>query len=85
MMKKLFLGLIRLYQRCLSPLKGRPTCRFYPTCSVYAYTAISRFGAMRGGWLALKRICKCHPFHRGGVDHVPERYPTRKSKERKSE
>ena len=83
MMKKLLLGLIRFYQRALSPLKGRPTCRFYPTCSAYAYTAISRFGAARGGWLALKRILKCHPFHPGGIDYVPESYPSRKPKERK--
>ncbi|MBC8586320.1 membrane protein insertion efficiency factor YidD [Youxingia wuxianensis] len=71
-MKKCMLWAIRFYQKRISPLKGRPTCRFYPTCSQYAYTAISRFGALRGGWLAVKRICKCHPFHKGGIDYVPE-------------
>ena len=74
MIQKACLWLIRLYRRYLSPLKG-PTCRFYPTCSAYAYTAIQRFGAVRGGWLALRRILKCHPFHPGGVDYVPETWP----------
>lgn len=86
MMKRFILGLIRLYQRCISPLKGRPTCRFYPTCSVYAYTAVSRFGALRGGWLAVKRILKCHPFHPGGCDPVPDKFSFfRNSKEREQD
>ena len=59
------------YQKFLSPLKGAPTCRFYPTCSVYAIEAVEKHGAFRGGWLAMKRISKCHPFHPGGVDLVP--------------
>ncbi len=79
-MKTLLLFFIRFYQRRISPLKGRPTCRFYPTCSVYAYTAIQRFGALRGGWLALWRILKCHPFHPGGVDPVPDKFTFRKFK-----
>lgn len=70
-MKKLALLLIRFYQRFISPLFP-PRCRFYPTCSAYAFTAIERFGLIRGGWLALRRILKCHPFHPGGVDPVPE-------------
>lgn len=76
-MKQVLLTLIRLYQRFISPLKPKPTCRFYPTCSVYAYTAVSRFGPWKGGWLALRRILKCHPFHPGGYDPVPAYYPVK--------
>ena len=71
-MKHIALLLIRFYQRCISPLFPAK-CRFYPTCSAYAFTAIERFGFFRGGWLALRRILKCHPFHPGGFDPVPER------------
>ncbi|MEB3750001.1 putative membrane protein insertion efficiency factor [Geobacillus icigianus] len=70
-MAQLMIALIRFYQRFLSPLKP-PTCRFYPTCSNYGIEAIRRFGALRGGWLTTKRILKCHPFHPGGFDPVPE-------------
>jgi len=63
--------LIRLYQWTVSPLLG-PRCRFYPSCSSYALTAIQRFGLAHGGWLAVRRICRCHPFHPGGLDPVPE-------------
>ncbi|WP_081792036.1 membrane protein insertion efficiency factor YidD [Caldalkalibacillus mannanilyticus] len=70
MLKKLFLAMITFYRRFLSPLKP-PSCRFMPTCSQYAYEAISKYGAVKGGFLALKRIIKCHPFHRGGIDRVP--------------
>ena len=66
------LGLLRAYQRWVSPLFA-PHCRYHPSCSSYAVTAISRFGAVRGGWLALRRLGRCHPLHAGGVDHVPER------------
>lgn len=62
-MKRLMLLLIRFYRRFLSPLKP-PACRFIPTCSEYAMTAIERYGPWKGGWLALRRILKCHPFHR---------------------
>ena len=73
-MRRILLWLIRLYQKWISPLKPYPTCRFYPTCSNYAYTAIKRFGVLRGGWLAFCRILKCHPFHPGGVDPMPEKF-----------
>ena len=69
-MKRLLLALIRSYPLLLSPLLG-PRCRFYPTCSAYAAEAIETHGAVRGAWLALKRISKCHPWHPGGVDPVP--------------
>ncbi len=70
MIKKLFLALIRFYQKYISPLIG-PHCRYTPTCSEYARIAIERYGALKGGWLALKRILRCHPFHPGGYDPVP--------------
>ncbi|WP_345238918.1 membrane protein insertion efficiency factor YidD [Pontibacillus salipaludis] len=72
-MKTIFLWIIRFYQKAISPLKPAPTCRFYPTCSQYGIEAISRFGALKGGWLTIKRIVKCHPFHPGGFDYVPEK------------
>ena len=62
--------LIRAYQLALSPMFG-PSCRYYPTCSQYALEAIESHGAVRGSWLATKRICRCHPFHEGGFDPVP--------------
>jgi uncharacterized protein len=62
--------LIRLYQWTVSPLLG-PACRFYPSCSQYALIAVLRFGVFRGGWLAARRLARCHPFHPGGVDLVP--------------
>ena len=70
LMKRFILGLIRLYQRTLSPLLPS-ACRFYPTCSRYGYEAIDRYGVMRGGWLAVKRVARCHPFNPGGFDPVP--------------
>jgi putative membrane protein insertion efficiency factor len=74
-MKTLLLILVRGYQVCLSPFLGQ-NCRFYPSCSHYALEAIGRHGAMKGGWLATKRLCKCHPWHPGGVDPVPEQSST---------
>ena len=70
-MKAVLLWMIRFYRRFLSPLRP-PCCRFIPTCSAYAYEAIRRYGAIRGGWLAIKRIAKCHPFYHGDFyDPVP--------------
>ncbi|MFR4400847.1 MAG: membrane protein insertion efficiency factor YidD [Peptococcus niger] len=71
---KAVLWLIGLYRRYLSPLKPTPTCRFVPTCSQYAYEAVARFGLVRGGLLALWRICRCNPFCRGGYDPVPTKF-----------
>jgi len=69
-MRRALLALIRFYRLVLSPLTGA-SCRFYPTCSAYASEAIETHGALRGTWLALKRILKCHPWHPGGFDPVP--------------
>ena len=69
-MKRLLLLLVQFYRSCISPLT-LPSCRYYPTCSAYAMEAIERYGAWRGGWLALRRILRCHPFHVGGYDPVP--------------
>ena len=70
-MKKLLLCLIRFYQKAISPAFPA-RCRYYPTCSRYAYEAITKYGAFKGSWLALKRLARCHPFHKGDYfDPVP--------------
>lgn len=69
-MKRLLLLLVHVYRSGISPLLP-PSCRYYPTCSAYALEAIERYGARRGGWMALRRILRCHPFHKGGYDPVP--------------
>ena len=69
-------GLIRFYQKLVSPSLGA-NCRYQPTCSSYAAEAITRFGVLRGGWLGLKRIGRCHPLRPGGYDPVPDQWSTR--------
>lgn len=70
-MKKFLLALIRFYQRAVSPLFPA-RCRFRPTCSAYAIEAINKYGALKGGWLALRRFLRCHPFYKGDIyDPVP--------------
>ena len=66
-MKRVMLALIRFYQRFLSPLRP-PCCCFTPTCSAYAYEAISKYGPWKGGWLSVKRLLRCHPFHGKNFD-----------------
>ena len=67
---KIMLGLIRFYQYAVSPLIP-PRCRYTPTCSQYALEAVKKYGALKGGWLAVKRIARCHPFGGSGHDPVP--------------
>ena len=68
--KYVLLGLLWIYQRFVSPLTP-PSCKFYPSCSSYAVTALTRHGALRGAWLAVRRVLRCHPWAAGGVDDVP--------------
>jgi len=68
---RILLGLIGIYRRWISPLLG-PRCRFIPSCSAYGLEAISRHGALRGGWLTLRRLLRCHPFSPCGCDPVPD-------------
>ena len=72
------LAVLRFYQRAISPALP-PRCRFTPTCSAYAVEAITRFGLARGSWLALRRVLRCHPYHRGGHDPVPSAVGTSES------
>lgn len=69
-MKRILMAMIRGYQRYISPLFP-PSCIYSPTCSQYALEAVEKYGALRGTWLAIKRILRCHPFHEGGYDPVP--------------
>jgi uncharacterized protein len=71
-MRELLVLPIKLYQRTISPMIG-PRCRFYPSCSQYAVDAILNHGVLRGSWLAFARLIRCHPWHPGGVDLVPQR------------
>ena len=70
MLKRMALQLIRLYQKWISPLFP-PRCIYIPSCSQYMLEAITKYGVWKGGWLGIKRICRCHPFHPGGYDPVP--------------
>ncbi len=76
-LKKIIIFLIRGYQRFISPLKEK-TCRFYPTCSQYSLEAYEKHGLLKGTWLTIRRIARCHPFHPGGIDRVPNRVPKKK-------
>ena len=71
MVKKILIGLVRVYQKYLSPLKGHSTCIYFPTCSQYAVEAIEKHGALKGGLLAVWRILRCNPFSKGCYDPVP--------------
>ncbi|MGM0602899.1 MAG: membrane protein insertion efficiency factor YidD [Bacillota bacterium] len=68
-MKKILLSLINIYQKVISPWTPK-SCRYYPTCSEYSRRAVLKYGALKGGWMGLKRILRCHPFHSGGYDPV---------------
>jgi putative membrane protein insertion efficiency factor len=70
-MSRLLVWLLRGYKLLVSPMLGQ-NCRFYPSCSAYAIEALQVHGAARGGWLAVRRLCRCHPWNAGGVDPVPE-------------
>jgi len=73
-MRSILIGIIQLYRWFVSPMLG-PNCRFYPTCSCYAQESIRRHGALRGSWLGARRILRCHPWHPGGYDPVPDAIP----------
>ena len=70
LIQQFLLALIQVYRYALSPFLGQ-RCRFYPSCSAYAAEALTRYGPLRGSWLAIKRVLRCHPFHPGGHDPVP--------------
>jgi putative membrane protein insertion efficiency factor len=69
-MKRILIAVVQFYRKYISP-NTKPSCRFIPTCSAYALEALEKYGAGKGAWLAIKRLLKCHPFHKGGYDPVP--------------
>jgi len=69
-MKRFLIATVLFYRKHISPLSA-PKCRYIPTCSAYALEALEKYGAFKGGWLALRRVLRCHPFHKGGLDPVP--------------
>ncbi|MFJ5768224.1 membrane protein insertion efficiency factor YidD [Psychrobacillus sp. NPDC093180] len=76
-MKQIIIAIFRFYQKFISPLTP-PSCRFYPTCSHYGVEAVQKHGAIKGGYLTIRRISKCHPFHEGGIDPVPDEWSLKK-------
>ncbi|MCM3638176.1 membrane protein insertion efficiency factor YidD [Sporosarcina luteola] len=76
-MKSILISIIKIYQKIISPLTP-PSCRFYPTCSHYGVEALQKHGALKGTWLTIRRISKCHPFHEGGFDPVPDKNDIKK-------
>jgi len=69
-MKRLLIALVKFYRKAVSPFRA-PCCRYYPTCSQYALEALEKYGAIKGGYLAVRRVLRCNPFHKGGYDPVP--------------
>jgi uncharacterized protein len=69
--RKLFIFVINIYRKYISPLKRTPSCIYIPTCSLYAIEALEKYGAIKGTYLAVRRVLRCHPFHKGGYDPVP--------------
>lgn len=69
-MKRILMAMVRFYRAAISPLRP-PCCRFYPTCSQYALEALEKYGALKGGYLSVRRVLRCNPFHKGGYDPVP--------------
>lgn len=70
-MKRILIFLVKLYRKFISPLKGRSSCIYTPTCSLYALQALEKYGAIKGTYLAVRRVLRCHPFATGGYDPVP--------------